>query len=312
MNEARWDATNREFRVDVKFEIGRRLTTTAHNKVSPDTDVTPDCTIQMGQTWGIVAEAKLGLPKDVSLWEESFTQLLKYDDSLLGWWTVTQQIETHDIVALVPLERAVSFSDRLEAWQVENNRTFQRNVAVIGFFKKSGVKDFMALMKHSGALTNGDLDQRLREVKLIAFDILITKYRDRKFVDHMPPLPYLLHIMWDHLFTRYAADVEDEKGGVNPLEVTVERITEDLQEYFGFKSSGPRSPGIPPPRWVIKALNALVSSKMATRIDEGKYLVVYKRTRVDTLRKFGSLCFKLEQKRRRKPADRTPTLPGFL
>jgi hypothetical protein len=96
------------------------------------------------------------------------------------------------------------------------------------------------------------------------------------------------------------------------LDVTVERITEDLQEYFGFKSSGARSPGIPPPSWARKALDALASSKLARRIDESKYQVEYKRSHVDTLRKFGLMCFKLAQKSRRGPADRTLTLPGLF
>lgn len=311
MNEARWDATNRKLRRDVEFEIGRRLTTSASNRVSPNTEVTPDCTVQTQQTWGFVAEIKLGLPKDASLWEENFTQLLKYDDNLVGWWTASQQIETHDIVGLVPIERAVRFADRLEAWQAEKDNEFQRKVSVIGFFKKSGVKDFMALMKQRGVLSNRDLDQRLREGRLIAFDILITEYEDRKFVDHMPPLPYLLQIMWDHLFTQYAADVQDEQAGVILLEVTVEKVAQDLQLYFGFKSRGHRSPGIPPPNWVIKALDVLVSSKVAKRSGEGKYLIEYKRTRVDTLRKFGQMCFKLSQKRRPQAPGGTPTLPGL-
>jgi hypothetical protein len=79
------------------------MTTSAANRGSPDNDVTPDCVLQFGRTHGLVAEAKLGLPKDSGGWDKDIAQLEKYDDDLSGWWTSDEKLPMHDLVALVPL-----------------------------------------------------------------------------------------------------------------------------------------------------------------------------------------------------------------
>jgi hypothetical protein len=309
VNESCWDPEKQTLKSDIRFEIGRRMTTSAANRISASTNVRPDCVLQFDEKLGLVAEAKLGLPKSDEMWDEDIKQLEKYDDNLSGWWTADEHIAKHDLVALVPLPRAVRFSDRLDSGVRDGKWTFERNVAVVGFFKTSGVKDFLSLKKERGALSLKDLDQRLRESRQIAIDRLILKYKDRKFVDHMPPLPYLLQIMWDHLFTRYAADVqESESDGAVSLSLSVEKVTKDLQEYFGFASTGARSPEIPPLNWVRKAFDALVSSKLALKKGDTEYIIAYKRTRGDTLRKFGKMCFDLDQKQMPVPKSQLSLL----
>jgi hypothetical protein len=301
----------RKLRGDVEYEVGRRMTTSPGNRVSPSHTVTQDCVLQLEKANGLVAEAKLGLPKNEELWDSHIKQLEKYDDDLTGWWTPDEKTPTHDLVALVPLSRAVRFADRLESGAKGGKWTFERRVAVIGFFKTSGVKDFLSLKKEWGALSSADLDQRLRESRQVDIDLLITKYRDRKFVDHMPPQAYLLQIIWDHLFTRYAADAlaTDTESPVS-LEVSPEKVTADLQEYFGFKSNGPRSPEIPSIQWVRKALDALVAFKLATKSGDQQYVISYKRTKSDTLRKFGKLCSQRDQTTNSTPATQLPLLPS--
>ena len=304
VNETRWNPESREFHGDVRYEIGRRMTTSSSNRVSPSVDVTPDCVIQHAAHSGLVAETKLGLPKDTRAWDEDIIQMQKYDDHLVGWWTTDEDLASHDIVALVPLSRAVKFADRLDAGVKAGDWQFDRPIAVIGFYKQSGVKDFMGLKKEKGELSKRDLNERLRESRQISLSLLIVEYHDRKFVDHPPPLPYLLQIIWDDLFTRYAAEIPtDDSTDILPLNVSVEKTTHDLQEYFGFKSSGPRSPEIPRASWVRKAMDVLVDSKIAKKTGESSYSVRYKRGRGDTLKKFGKLCFQLEQKKRKTSPD---------
>jgi hypothetical protein len=312
VNEARWDPGKRELRADVSYGIGRRMTTSGENRVSRQTEVTPDCVVQLGDETGFVTEAKLGLPKEENLWDDDIKQMQKYDDDLAGWWSESERIRQHDVVGLVPLNRAVKFADRLEAGVKGGKWQFVRKVSVVGFFKQSGVKDFMTVKKERGELSLHDLGQRLRESRLIPLDRLIIEYNDRKFVDHPPPLPYLLQVMWDHLFTRYAADATNANSGDSTtLHVNVKKITEDLQSYFGFASTGPHSPEIPRATWVRKALDALVDFKVATPIRDGEYEIAYKSTRHDTLRRFGKLYFQLEQKKRNSsPAQMNLLPPG--
>jgi len=234
----------------------------------------------------------------------------KYDDELAGWWTKIERIPQHDVVGLVPLNRAVKFADRLEAGVRNGKWRFVRKISVVGFFKQSGVKDFMTVKKERGELSQNDLDQRLRESRAIPLDRLIIEYKDRKFVDHPPPLPYLLQIMWDHLFTRYAADTSNANPDESAtLHVSVKKVTEDLQSYFGFESAGPRSPEIPRAVWVRKALDALVDFKIATSTGGEEYAIGYRRTWRDTLKKFGKLCFQLEQKKHNASPAQMKLLP---
>lgn len=84
VNEARWDPGKRELRADVSYGVGRRMTTSAENRISPETEVTPDCVVQLGGEAGFVTEAKLGLPKEENLWDDDVKQMQKYDDDLAG------------------------------------------------------------------------------------------------------------------------------------------------------------------------------------------------------------------------------------
>ncbi len=266
--------------------------------------------MQLGKETGFVTEAKLGLPKDENLWDDDIVQMQKYDDDLAGWWTDSERIQQHDVVGLVPLNRAVRFADRLERGVKDGKWRFVRNVSVVGFIKETRVKEFMTVKQERGELSQHDLDRRLRESRAIPLEVLIIQ--GRKFVDHPPPLPYLLQIMWDDLFTRYAADASNANSGdsVN-LHVSVKKVTEDLQSYFGFESRGPRSPEIPRAVWVRKALDALVDFKIATSTGDGEYAIGYRRTRGDTLRKFGKLCSQLEQRKLNgSPAQMNLLPPG--
>jgi hypothetical protein len=311
VNECRWDPKLRKLRTEVKSEIGRRMTTSSSNRVSPNNKITPDCVIEIAKLHGIIAEVKLGLPRNEQVWDQDIEQLQKYDDDLAGWWTsLDERIQSHDVVALIPLSRAVKFADRLDDGIKEGKWIFGRKLAVVGFFKTSGAKDFLSLKKERGSMSVSSLDDRLRESVQIDIGLIISKYNDRKFVDHMPPLPYLLQIIWDHIFTGYAADSSPDGPSIqHGLTVSLSKVTRDLQDYYGSSSSGPRSPEIPRSVWVKKALDALVSFKMAAKKESGIYEINYRRTKGDTLKKFGKLCFDLDQKTKSIPVGQLPLIP---
>lgn len=310
VNESRWDPEKKVLRDNIQYQFGRRMTTSPSNRVRPAVDVTPDCVVQIDTGRGFVAEAKLGLPKDETVWDDDINQLLKYDDDLAGWWTANERIETSDIIGLVPLARAVRFADRLENGRAAGKWRFERHICVLGFFKMSGVRDFMTLKKEGGRLSDAQLDRRLRESVPIAFERLILEYHDTKFVDHPPPMPYILQIMWDYLFALYAAEVPKEEGqDWVQLSIPLKKAVADLQSYYGFQSSGTRSPEIPRPSWVRKALDLLVQFKMADAVSEDQYLIRYKRTRGDTLNRFGRLCFRAEKKAQKGSTNQMLLLP---
>jgi hypothetical protein len=77
------------------------------------------------------------------------------------------------------------------------------------------------------------------------------------------------------------------------LDVDVADLTREVQEFYGFKSEGPRSVEIPKQKWIRRALEALVVFGYAKHQSGTMYQVRYRRLRSkDMLTTFGELCFK--------------------
>jgi hypothetical protein len=166
-------------------------------------------------------------------------------------------------------------------------------------------------MRLGGTFGDTALGERLREPCQINWQKLLEQYGDRKFLDHPPGLPIMLQIIWDDLFVEYAAQqLSESTSGISQravdLTVSVDKVTGDLQGFYGFKSSGPRSPGIPKAAWVKDALDALVEFKLARQTEDGEFIVSYKRLRGDTMERFGRLCFR--RKPQPQPNDKQTTL----
>ena len=294
VNEVRWDPVASHLRPEVVYGVGRKMTTSPQNRISPTTDVTPDCVVQRSPAHGVVAEVKKGLPSELAYWEKEVRQLQKYDDDLRGWWTSNERVDNHDLVALVPLLRSVQFSDLINDGIGLGKWSFKRKLVTLGFQRQVGPeKTWMFLKKEGGALSDAEFDKRMRYGTQVNIGLLIELYGDRKFLDSAPMLPIILQILWDNLFTEYVATGNYEsQAGATLLKLSAEQITTDLQKYYGFPSSGLRSPEIPKRRWVIEALDALVGFRLATSDGSGGYTIRYKRQKGDTLERFGRLCFR--------------------
>jgi hypothetical protein len=248
INVFRWNHLEHRFYPTAKFGVGRRMTTSPSNKVSPSTDVTPDLVLQRDQV-GTIGEITYSLANDNSHWREKLEQIVKYDDPLVGWWSDDERLDPHDVAFLVPQSRAVRVGDILKAEADDEAGTIKLKcpVAVVGFSRTSGAKEFMTLMKMFGALADADLSERLRHGIPVPTDVLIVVYGDRKFFDFEPPMAYLLQIMWDQLFPTYLSEfpAADDKR-YTAITVTVDRVTEDLQNNYGFGIQDERCSEIPP------------------------------------------------------------------
>lgn len=299
INVLQWDESERKLDPEARYGIGRRMTTSKANKVSPMTDITPDVVSQR-RTQGVIGEITYSLTLEDEHWREKLEQIVKYDDHLTGWWTKDEKIDSHDIALLVPRTRAVKVGDILEKEAKDKNGTIKlkRMVAVIGFDRSSGAtKEFMNLMKFYGALSDTDLSERLRNGIAVPTDILLRVYGDRKLVDFEPPTPYLLQVLWDSLFPSYIGEVPVDQGkGHTPIEVSVERIVRDMQNNFGFRVHDDRCTEVPPRAWIKKALDHLVVFAMASRHDDGAYTIRYKSLRGDHLKRFGELIHRNRNK----------------
>lgn len=226
---------------------------------------------------------------------EKLKQLRKYDDDLLGWWTETERLPSHDIACLVQFSRMVMVSDILTEHREkeESDLKFERNLAVIGFNRSSGAThEYMSLIKHFGELSDRIVSERLRKSVQVRLERLVVEYADKKFVDFEPPMAYLLQIIWENLFTSYLDEFPyDADKKYAPIRVTVDRVTEDLQKAYGFSSTGARSPEVPKKAWIRKALDHLVVFRFATKTDD-EYTIKYRRIRRgDPIARFGKLIY---------------------
>lgn len=290
INVFRWNDAERRFYPEVQFGIGRRMSTSPDNRISPSTDVTPDLVLQRGMA-GIIGEITYSLSTDDTRWREKLEQIVKYDDELTGWWSDTQKVEMHDIAFIVPQSRAVRVADILQADAEQKNGTIKlkRRTAIVGFNRTSGAKEFMTLMKMSGDLSDGSLSERLRHSINVPTEILIIHYGDRKFFDFEPPMAYLLQIMWDLLFPTYLSEFPMTEGQrETPITVAVNRVAEDMRNNYGFQVDNHRGSEVPQRAWIKRALELLVIFKLASH-SEGNYTVQYKSLRGDHLKRFGEL-----------------------
>jgi len=268
------------------------MKTSSNNKVSPDTQITPDFVVQESM-YGVIGEITYSLAPAETGWLEKLKQLRKYDDDLLGWWTPTEKLPSHDIACLVQFSRMVLVSDILAKHRRKrkSDLKFERNLAIVGFNRSSGAtQEYMSLIKNSGELSDKTISERLRKSVQVPLERLVIEYHDKKFVDFEPPMAYLLQILWENLFTSYMDEFPyDEARKYTPIRITVDRVTDDLQKAYGFSSTGPRSPEVPKKSWIRKALDHLVVFGFATKTDD-EYTIKYRRIRRgDPITRFGKL-----------------------
>jgi len=295
VHHARWDDTKKALRNDVRFGVGRRMRTLNKRPAADaNTEVTPDCVIQIGSAQGVVAEVKPGVARGKAIWEKNLRQIWKYDDALDGWWTPDGRLASHDIVALVPISRAVDFADLVKARIADGGVSFVRPLTVLAFFKNTGAeKVFVTVKTEYGGLTDPALSERFRRAVPVDWKHLITNYHDPKFIDAEPPLAYTLWVLWDYVFSQKASGRQPDAGqrwiGVD---VEVPALTAEVQKYYGFSSDGPRSVEIPRQQWIRHALDALVVFGKAKKTSDLGYLIKYSRHKAgaDTLAQFGRRC----------------------
>jgi hypothetical protein len=295
INKAQWNESKRRLDASIPYGVGRRFTASKDNRIAAEgTEVTPDCAVQMTPTYGVVAEAKPGVTRLLPAWEERIRQLQKYDDDLQGWWTPSEKCAAHDIVVLVPMTRTYDFIQVLNERIGSGDATFTRPLCVVGFFKNTGAEHtYFTLKTEFGSVTDPAFDTRLRRAQPINWSPLISSSGDRKFMDSEPPLPYTLWILWDMILpVRAAGRPPEPKQTWIAVDVSVADLTADVQRFYGFPSSGPRSVEIPRQKWIRKALDAIVVFGMCERTSDTTYRVRYARKRrtKDTLQYFGEMC----------------------
>ncbi len=299
MNLFRFDDNTKKMRKDIKVAQGRRMKTSASNRITPDNEVTPDLCVQGPSNKGVVGEVKKSFPANQDLWKDDFAQLMSYDDDLLNWLTTSGKLDDHEIVLLPEQSRSRTVKKYFE----DRNGTeikFTKNFIIVEFNRNDQAKGYFFFRKEYGTFKYfKDVDAKLEQGVPVPLDKLFLSYEKIKLYDSKPPLPYLLHLMWENIILLRASDDKGfsalRKNSKLPIDITVDQIVDELHDNYSFKSlnadNGAHQPKVPVKSWIKEAINALISFDLAEWKNEpcGECTVYFKKFG-DTLKTFIDLC----------------------
>ena len=307
-----WDSKVRRVREGRRYAVGRRMT-----PVTGGPDLTPDLVAQLGAGAGFLAEAKRTLPADEKRWGDALTQVARYDKPLRGWWTADETIEDHDVALLVHQSlgpRLIAYQRKLEG---ENRTSFRRNLCVIEFGLSEQVNQRMFVCLRQGNLRDAQCSERMEMGVMVPMERVVATYGPKSFYDSAPEPEYLMAFIWnDFVVPGRQGRTRDEKGKIE-VPLSVAAMADELQRAFGAQASAPREIEYPKQAWIRRAMDCFVSLKLARRVDDDKYIVIYKEFRSDLIERFHRFR-KLEAakikgasrrgKRSRGSSDGTPDL----
>jgi len=281
-----------------EFGIGRRMTTSSENSISPNREITPDLVAQKSQDCGIVTEAKKTLEQNQSNWISHVQQLRKYDDNLEGWWTEDEKITHSDTIMLIHQSRGRPFARFLQYQREANPNLVGPNTCVVEFIQSEETVPYYFFRLELGNIPDGDLGQSLEDGVSIPWEEVQISFPSIQYYDAKPPMPFLLFRLWTDLFPSILEDGEyDEKTGSTKIQVSVSDVTDELQKAFGSKAlrQDNRSGEFPKQRWVREAFEQLINYRLAIPCpgEDGKYIIHYRSFRDDVLDRF--IKFELEK-----------------
>lgn len=287
-----WDKQTRQKRSDANFSLGRRMATSSQNRVSPNSEVTPDVVIQVGNKLGYTLEVKYSMPKDKQHWVDDANQLLKYDDDLKGWWTRNESISDHCNALLIEQGRVVRFVEYLEEWMKENQIGFSLTTSVIQFSKSDNAYPYYFLQSRWGEILDDALSARLKYGEKIPIEKVVGTYGHKKFYDTEPPaIEFTMSVIWQDIFTPDGiAGQHDKRLGGIPLYVNLDGLTLELQRLFGQTSDTPRDVEFPRKDWIRTAMDEFVNIGLARRLEDNPdrydYLVIFRQIKKELLEYF--------------------------
>ena len=301
-NFYRFDDVTKKMRDDVLVFQGRRFTPSPAKAVNGDGNliefVTPDLGVLLPANSGVLAEVKKSFPADEQRWLDDFKQLMAYDDDLSGWPSTSGSTPSHDVVLLVHLSRGKAICKFYE-----KNRgdiiQFQRPFSIIEFSRSNERQAYFFFRTAAGTLTDAGVNAKLENGVSVPMRALTSAYSEIRVYDHEPPLPYMLHLIWEHVINTKASE-NPKYAGLRKrqridVEVSVDEVVDELHEKFSFhqlhKNVGERQPKIPKQEWVQRAFDKLVKSGDAVWVDRAKGTLKAKFIRhEDVLAYFVELC----------------------
>jgi len=319
-------------RLNVKGFQGRRLTPLPASKQptkrSVERDVCPDLGIVIEGNRGILGEVKKNFPEEVERAEKEFTQLKKYDQELMGWPVVNQQVQSHEIVLLVHLTTSVYAEEFYKEGLPKTGIIFQRPFSIVEFGRVPQKDEFFFLRTVLGEPTEIGDKKGLKYGVKVPMRVLLHDYAKVKLYDAEPPIPYLVELIWVNVVLPIASESPKfehlRRKQKFEVTITIEDIVERLDEGFSFHfwhwQNPDRQPRIPHAEWVREACQSLIESGEAEWVEgsEESQLLIFYQIYDDVKKHFELSYATIEEEKELKPmfpgfesTESKPVLPGF-
>ena len=285
-NEILFDEETRELVPQASVHCGRKFETSAGNRRSPSTSVHPDLAIVRSQSYGVIAEAKLGFGTDEDLFskrvDETVAQMEKYDDDLQGWpgqIDGSNEAFVHDLLLLANFEDAIPATRELKARREAGSFVVDRRLAIVSCLRLTRAEgEWPTLVLEDGGLADSAKTTKLQDRIPINPGILgsSTLFGLVKVYDAEPPLPILMDLVHKAIAENLTPEEQDEYNVQRQVEktISISQLCEWVSVY-AFKRTDERDPVIPKVGWIRKAVRKLVNIGWAEPDPEDKNTFVY-------------------------------------
>lgn len=311
----RYDNSNGKLKNDSFFFMGRKMTTSNKNRITKNSVVTPDIVLQYNGQYGIIGEVKKTLPLDKGHWKKMLKQLQKYDDDLIGWKTPDEKIQKNDLICLIYYLLKSPVAEYLAEKKRTGEFTTTNNFSLISFAKLSESEEKFSFERVCGQFSDDRLNNLLKtgDPKSLPLEKVL-QYNTNgaiKLYDSKPPIPYLMSILWQHVFPsiRTINQYVDENGK-KQFETNITYLTQELHDKFTHTDDhDSRQPKIPDTTWVKESMDEFVRLGYAEhKPNEKNSYIVKIRTIKNPFEKF---CKEIVKGRSKKTGSVQATIDAF-
>jgi hypothetical protein len=299
VNLFRYDDRTKKMRDDIKIFQGRRMKTSSANRINPDNEVTPDFCVQDSMNKGIVGEVKKSFPSDSDLWMDDFRQLMSYDDDLSNWLTNSGKINDHHLVLLTHSSHSRKLIQYFEEHKGKDI-IFTKGFVIVEFYRNNEAKAYLGFRKEFGDLIYFQKENNRLVYGIQVPLVALTNIYRIKLYDSKPPLPYLIHLIWENVISIRVSEEEFRRLRRNSrlqIAIKIDEIIQDLYENYSFRQLNADNSSyqskVPLKSWVKEAIEELITFKLAEWKDkDGEGCVFYFKKSGTTLQDFINLCEK--------------------
>ncbi|GEM_PF-1836205 len=321
IHESTWDTKRGDKLADARYAIGRRMTTSAANRISPASTVTPDAVVQRSPAYGLVCEVKtnIAVPADGVIpkhrREDIRKQVLTYDDPLVGWFTRMGGVSRQDVVLICDINRAQVLKDLLD--QLAQTDGLRSEVVIVATVRRSQVSESVFMMEFRGSVADHEWDAKLRRGITVGSDYtLASKLGQLRFCDAPPDSPlHTMLILWDHVFMLLLRDRMrgGPAGGLGiDIPVNVAELTKLVQSFYGCEAKDERDTAMPDEAWIRDALEMFVNIGKAEKTGSDTYSIHYCAIRRELAAYFATRIADWERKDRARVGHGHPKQTGMF